>query len=202
MSAVRRREGVNGAGDGLGGHRGIGRSYERITLEDLNRLAEIARLDREDLFARKPRYRVLEDGLVCVALCQGAALHFVDGENGVKDFDVWTFYAARPDHPACPWRRAARIFGDPRFGLPPDKPGFLDRRVDLLGRSIEVGTEGDPTTILGRYLSEGGTASARALARKAAVLLEPSDFLGTVVWPPGERGIGGTPSRGCAGLEP
>jgi hypothetical protein len=38
---------------------------------------------------------VLEDSLVCVALCQGAALHFVDGENGVKDFDVWTFYAAR-----------------------------------------------------------------------------------------------------------
>ncbi|HZF57001.1 MAG TPA: hypothetical protein VEZ19_00845 [Rubrobacter sp.] len=174
---------------------GSDRSYERITLEDLNRLARIARLDREDLFARKPRYRVLEDGLVCVALCQGAALHFVDGENGVKDFDVWTFYAAHPDHPAFPWRRrVAKRFGDPRFGSPPDKPGFLDRRVDLLGRSIEVGTEEDAAAILGRYLSEGGTASARALARKAAVLLEPSDLLGAVVWPPGEGGIAEAPS--------
>ncbi|HZF57984.1 MAG TPA: hypothetical protein VEZ19_05865, partial [Rubrobacter sp.] len=136
---------MNGGGNGPGGRRVVGRSYERISLEDLRRLAGIARLDREDLFARRPRYGVLEDCLVCVALCQGAALHFVDGENGVKDFDVWTFYAARPDHPVFPWRRrVARMFGDPRFGLPPDKPGFLDRRVDLLGRSIEVGTEGTP----------------------------------------------------------
>lgn len=57
-------------------------------MRDLNRLAEIARLDQEDFFARKPRYRVLRQESVCVALCQGAALHFVDGENGVKDFDV------------------------------------------------------------------------------------------------------------------
>jgi hypothetical protein len=190
---------VSHPGGGFRGYRDDGRSYERITLEDLNRLAEIASLDREDLFARRPRYRVLEDSLVCVALCQGAALHFVDGENGVKDFDVWTFYAARPDHPAFPWRRrASRIFGDPRFGLPPDKPGFVDRRVDLLGRSIEVGTEGDPTAILARYLSEGRTGSARALARKAAVLLEPSGLLGIVVWPPGDGGITGSPSSGGA----
>lgn len=57
--------------------------------------------------------------------------------------------------------------------------------MDLLGRSIEVGEEGDPAEILTGYLSEGSTASARALARKAAVLLEPSDRRGTVVWPPG-----------------
>jgi hypothetical protein len=176
---------MNGAGYGIGGRRGVGRTYERITLEDLKRLAGIARLDREDLFARKPRYRVLEEGLVCVALCQGAALHFVDGENGVKDFDVWTFYAARPNHPAFPWRRrTARDFGDPRFGRSPDKPGFVGRHVDLLGRSIEVGAETDPAAILRGYLSEGRTSSARALARKAAVLLEPSERLGTVVWTP------------------
>jgi hypothetical protein len=53
-----------------------GRSYEPIDHEDLGRLAEIARLDRENLFARKPRYRVLGERLICVALCQGAALHF------------------------------------------------------------------------------------------------------------------------------
>jgi len=26
------------------------------------------------------------------ALCQGAALRYVNGSNGVKDFDVWSFY--------------------------------------------------------------------------------------------------------------
>lgn len=176
---------MNDVGDeGVG--RRVGRSYERIAYGDLRRLAEISRQDRVDLFARKPRYRVLEDRLVCVALCQGAALHFVDGESGVKDFGVWTFYAARPGDPAYPWRRrACRVLGDGRFGLSPVEPGFAGRYVDLLGRSIEAGGEGDPVEILRRYLSEGRTASARALARKAVVLLEPSDLLGTVVWPPG-----------------
>ncbi|MDQ4128106.1 MAG: hypothetical protein M3151_09205 [Actinomycetota bacterium] len=185
MSAVRGQNGLNGAGGSIGGCRGVGRNYERITREDLGHLAEIARLDRKDLFARKPRYRVLEEGLVCVALCQGAALHFVDGENGVKDFDLWTFYAARPGHPIFPWRRrVSREFGDARFGRPPEKPAFVGRRVDLLGRSIEVGAQTDPTVILRGYLSEGRTGSARALAQKAAVLLEPSERLGTVVWTP------------------
>ena len=127
---------------------------------------------------------MLGEGLVCVALCQGAALHFVDGENGVKDFDLWTFYTARPDHPLFPWRRrVARVFGDPGFGPVPDRPGFVGRRVDLLARSIEVGSGTDPAEVLCGYLSEGRTASARALAQKAVVLLEPSDRLGTVVWP-------------------
>ena len=27
------------------------------------------------------------------ARCQGAALHYVNERNGVKDFDVWSFYA-------------------------------------------------------------------------------------------------------------
>jgi hypothetical protein len=182
----------------LGGAGNGGRSYERITPEDLDRLAEISRQDREDFFARKFRYLILEEGLVCVALCQGAALHFVNGENGVKDFDVWTFYAAHPDHPAFPWRRrVARDFGDPRFGRTPNTAGFVGRRVDLLGRSIEVGEEGDPAAALAAYLSEGRTASARALARKAAVMLEPPNRRGAVVWPPGQlRADGGAGAVG------
>ena len=36
-------------------------------------------------------------------LAQGAAQHLVDGQHGVKDFDVWTFYSA--DDPATfPWK--------------------------------------------------------------------------------------------------
>jgi hypothetical protein len=162
----------------------LDRSYERITHGDLVRLAEIARLDREDLFARKPRYRALGEHLICAALCQGAALHFVDGKNGVKDFDVWTFYAAHPDDPDYPWRRRRAVdFGDPKFGLSPDKPDFAGRHVDLLGRSLEEAEGADPAVILRKYLSEGRTETARRLAEKAVVLLEPVDRLGTVIWP-------------------
>ena len=167
----------------------LDRSYERITRGDLVRLAEIARLDREDLFARKPRYRALGEHLICAALCQGAALHFVDGKNGVKDFDVWTFYAAHPDDPDYPWwRRRAVDFGDPKFGPSPDKPDFAGRHVDLLGRSLEKAEGAEPAVILRKYLSEGRTETARRLAEKAVVLLEPVDRLGTVIWPVGHDG--------------
>ena len=165
------------------------RSFERLTREDLVRLARIARLDREDLFARKPTYRALEERLICVALCQGAALHFVDGKNGVKDFDVWTFYAEHPQGPDYPWRRRKAVdFGSPKFGPSPDKPGFTGRRGDLLGRSPEVAEDADPAVVLCDYLSQGRTETARRLAEKAVELLEPSDGLGDVIWPLGQDG--------------
>lgn len=171
----------------MGGEDGVpaGRSYEPIDRGDLARLARIARSDREDFFVRKPRYSALAGRLICVAFCQGAALHFVDGENGVKDFDVWTFYAARPDQPAYPWRRrASRDFGDPKFGPSPDRPGFVGCHVDLLGRSIEAADDATPDAALHDYLSGGATETAHALSKKAVVLLEPTDRLGDVVWPP------------------
>ena len=165
------------------------RSYEPIDRDDLTHLAQISRSDLADFFARKPRYSVLEDRLVCIALCQGAALHFLDYTNGVKDFDVWAFFAAHPDAPDFPWRRRkARDFGDPEFGRSPDRPDFVGRRVDLLGRSLEVAEDADPIFVLRRYLSEGRTETARRLSEKAVVLLEPADRLGTVVWPVGHRG--------------
>jgi hypothetical protein len=68
--------------------KGPGYSYERITKRDLFRLLEIAQADRNEFFSRRPRrksyrYRSL---ILCTALCQGAALHYVHGENGIKDF--------------------------------------------------------------------------------------------------------------------
>jgi hypothetical protein len=55
-----------------------------------------APIDRAYSSAARPeaRYR---DRLLCVALCRGGALHYLDRSNGVKDFDVWTFFAALPD---------------------------------------------------------------------------------------------------------
>jgi hypothetical protein len=41
------------------------------------------------LFGRNPRGAGRYAGRL---LCQGAALHYLDGRTGVKDFDVWSFY--------------------------------------------------------------------------------------------------------------
>jgi hypothetical protein len=66
---------------------------EAITKSDLRRLADIALRDLESLFRRHPDTgRLYRHRLFAIALCQGAALHFLDGKNGVKDFDVWSSF--------------------------------------------------------------------------------------------------------------
>lgn len=160
------------------------RSYEPFAPTDLHRLAEIARLDREMFFSRHPRYSPLRDRILAVALCQGAALHFVDHRNGIKDIDVWTFYGACPGVEYPPRRPVASYdLGDPKFGRTPDSPRFVGRRVDCLGRSLDVECNTDPVSAIRAYLSYARTRSAQELAKKAVVLVEPRGLSGVVVWP-------------------
>jgi hypothetical protein len=75
----------------------------RIDRNDLLRLAKLAADVEAGLLARHPYGAGRYAGrLVCRALCQGAALHYLDERNGVKDFDVWSFYAARDDRRPIP----------------------------------------------------------------------------------------------------
>jgi hypothetical protein len=117
--------------------------------------------------------------LLCRALCQGAALHYLNATNGVKDFDVWSFYAERDDGP-FPYRwRGTADFGPSEFGRYPGDPrSFTGRRVDLPGRSLDARTDAEPVTTLRDYLSAARTASAKALAAKAAILIEPHQLAG------------------------
>ena len=160
------------------------RSYEPIASEDLDRLSAIAAADRADLFERKPDTgRLYADRLFAVALCQGGALHFIDRVNGVKDLDVWSFYVERPERPFPYRRRGKADFGDPKFGQSDDRPGFVGRRVDLIGRSLVNVNPSRPIDALQHYLRAGGTPSARFLAKKAVVMLDPRELRGTVIWP-------------------
>ena len=122
--------------------------------------------------------------MICVALCQGAALHYLDGRNGIKDLDVWTFYAEHPEGPfPARWLTNADFGPSPLGRHPDDPPAYLGRRVDLIGRSLPDDRGADPRAALVAYLSAGRTGSARALAAKAVVLLEPEPLRGRVVWP-------------------
>jgi hypothetical protein len=159
----------------------IDRSLERITEEDLKKLAVIASNERQVFLRRNSRYRDCK--LLCVALCQGAGLHYIDGKNGVKDFEVWTFYERVQQVPDFPARRIMHHdFGPSKFGRHPADSGYEGRRVDLLGRSIHV-TGTNPIEAIRKYLSQARTKSARLLAKKAVVLIEPDYLIGTQVWP-------------------
>jgi hypothetical protein len=162
----------------------LSRSYVPLTKVDLRRLGEIAATDRADLFQRKPDTgRLYADRLFAVALCQGGALHYLDGKNGIKDLDVWSFFKPNPKR-QYPYRRRAQLdFGDPKFGTSEDAPQFIGRRVDHIGRAITDTDYSDPAAVLQRYLRAGATESARRLAEKAMILIEPAYLFGTAVWP-------------------
>jgi hypothetical protein len=63
----------------------------------------------------RARFRRDAGRLLGRALCQGAALHYVNGKNGVRDFDVWSFYARHDDWPFPARWRGTGDFG-PRHG--------------------------------------------------------------------------------------
>jgi hypothetical protein len=161
----------------------------RIGTADLLRLAALAADAEAELFRRNPQGSGRYAGrLLGRALCQGAALHYVDGSNGVKDFDVWSFYAQHDDWPFPARWRGTRDFGPSKFGrYPGDPPRYAGRRVDLLGRSLPAGPGADPADVLRHYLTAGRTDSAKALAVKAVVLIAPQDRAGEIVWPPRAR---------------
>lgn len=165
------------------------RSLALISEGDLRRLGELAAAAEAGLFARNPDGAGRYAGrLLCRALCQGAARHFVDGRHGVKDFDVWSFYAARGDGP-FPYRwRGTADFGPSKFGRwPGDPPSYAGRRVDFLGRSLPVPPDTDPAAVLRDYLSSARTASAKALADAAVILITPEHRVGECVWSPRAR---------------
>ena len=165
--------------------RDLDRSLARIDIADLLRLAALAADAEAELFRRNPQGSGRYAGrLLCRALCQGAALHYVDESNGVKDFDVWSFYAQLDEWPFPARWRGTRDFGPSKFGrYPGDPPRYSGRRVDLLGRSLPAEPGADPADVLRRYLAARRTASGKALAAKAVVLIDPQNRAGQIVWP-------------------
>lgn len=181
------------------------RSYAPLTATHLARLSTLAAEDHRH-FTRaggRPEYA---DRRLCVVLAQGAALHHVNGTTGVKDFDVWTFYARVPGRPFSFGQRKRHVdFGASEHGrnlYPADFEHpqlsswrrFEGRKVDLMIRSLDL-PPGSPTdTVIGAlrtWLAAGARLRRRDsmpsswwLAQKAVVLVDPVGDRGEVVWRP------------------
>jgi len=161
------------------------RSHVRITKPDLRRLAHIAHEEREDFFGRHPEWAILyRKRLLGSALCGDGALHYLNGITGVDQFEVVSFYAEHTDA-AFPYQRVSQAdFGKPKFGRGAEPAEtYTGLRINLQGRSIEGGPGDDPLETIQRYLRAGATPTARDLARRAVVLLEPEELLGIEAWP-------------------
>ena len=176
------------------------RSLARITTEHLKRMSRLAAADRTKFELRHPEY---ERRHIATVLAQGGALHFVDGVNGVKDLDVWSFYSLMPDTrwPASR-RNVSADFGPSSLGRQEYNlaaarddhqrkewkrfMAYEGRRVDLLTRALPVPVNADPVASIRDWLKAGtkaGQGSAWFLAEKAVVMIDPSPLLGEVIWP-------------------
>ena len=161
------------------------RSYARITRADMKRLKRLADEDREDFFGRHPEWALLyRRRMLGMGLCGSAALHYLNGVTGVREFEVWTFYAEHAEAP-FPFQRIAHTdFGESKFGRAQDAPdSYAGRRVTLHARSIDARPVDDTLEAIQRYLKAGATPTARELAAKAVVMLDPEELLGVEAWP-------------------
>lgn len=161
------------------------RSLALFDAEDLQRLSDIARKDLQRFIANNHELRVgFTTKILCVALCQGAALHQVNKMNGVKDIDIYTFFAADEGRPFPPRRPVMTYdFGRSKFGRHPDNSAYIGRRVDCLGRSIEYTVGTSPIEALQGFLTNKPTSTARLLAQKAVIIIDPVERRGDAVWP-------------------
>jgi hypothetical protein len=124
-------------------------------------------------------------------------LHFIDAETGIKDFDVYAFFArhhSRP-YPDSLFRPGVlRDFGAPRFWRRSDpdaqrpRQRFEGRNVDLFTEALEVEPGGNFVAAL-RALSAPPTKKWSYLAATAVVRLEPGPV--AVIWPGSSRGVAG-----------
>lgn len=125
----------------------IERFLEPITKGDLKELLEGSFKRLKEYFVNRNgikwlKYYNIEQPLVA-ALCQGAALHYCDKSNGIKDFDVWFFYPFNQLH--LPYRTIwTWDYNNQKFGRHPSFQGYKGRKVDVIVRSIRNYTLNNP----------------------------------------------------------
>jgi hypothetical protein len=138
------------------------RSLERIKVVDLLRLAALAADGEAELCGRNPEGSGRYAGrLLSRALCQGAALHYANGTNGVKNFDVWSSYAQHDGWPFPPRWRGTWDYG-PRSsaGTP------VTCRVTLAGASTSSADRSQHRPAPTRQMLSAATSPAGALTQR------------------------------------
>ncbi len=182
------------------------RSNGPLTDAHLARLSKLA--DEDHLYFTRPSGRPeYRDRRVAVVLAQGGALHLLDGTTGMKDLDVWTFYAALPGVDFRFGQRKRHLdFGSSEHGrnlYPPDFTHrqlkrwlrFGGRKVDFMVRNLPVPPNAPPEAAvdaLRDWLHEGTRVPRTPrdddmpsnwwLAQKAVVMIDPGATRRTVVW--------------------
>lgn len=153
----------------------MNRIYTKLDLNDLKALQKLALEEHEEFFKRNRHLKdAYYDSLVGIALCQGAASHYINSSVGIKDFDIWHFYAENKDI-GFPYRAHKSI-----------ENGYKNRSIDFLKRAINQklceNYSNNPKQSIMEYLFERNTITKRILLKKAIIGLFPKEIFGEVMW--------------------
>lgn len=166
------------------------RSFEVLNPEDFRHLAEIATAGFAEI-CTPPRQATpaFAGRLRLLCLAQGAARHWrqceegipLELQRGVHDFDVWGFFESLPNQKFPDRPYWSKDFGPSRFGRSPGDTCRLGRKVDLMGRSVEIGP-GGPVTAALQWLN-GHNRSPSSLRRRPVIVISPGPDFGRMIWP-------------------
>ncbi|WP_135611116.1 hypothetical protein [Methanococcoides sp. AM1] len=170
------------------------RSYLKIKREHLQKLRHITVKDQDSFFSRYPKYNLFREKIYCILLVQGAALHYVNGINGIKDFDVLVLYKENGNKydedgkliRIYPKRVCSYDCEMAEFGRYPndDIDKYPNRRVDVLMREIgnDLTDNSDLITAINKYFENGTTQSIKEWRKKAVVGIWPDEIQSKVMW--------------------
>jgi len=156
------------------------RLYDPLSINDLERLRELALEEQQNFFERNPHLRKpFYNSLIGICLCQGAASHYLNPTVGIKDFDVWHFYL-EVEKLNFPCRAHKRI-----------ENGYKGKPIDFLKRGIPKYicnlTPNSPEQIIMNYLFERNTKTKILLLKKAIIGLYPNEIFNKVLWKGGNK---------------
>lgn len=151
------------------------RLYEPLTIKDLEKLKELGLKEHEEFFERNPHLKeAYYNSLIGIALCQGAASHYLNPKVGIKDFDIWHFYV-EDENTNFPNRAKKSI-----------ENGYKGRRIDFLKRAIPKNIyqkyPDDPEKVIMEYLFQRDTKTKNLLLQKAIIGLYPDKIFSKVLW--------------------
>jgi hypothetical protein len=161
---------------------------EQMETEDLALVRDFAL----KIFERHPYMQRFKELLVGIALCQGAANHYAickgmakryadANKSGMKDIDVWFFFKKTDGSVFNNRWRIARDLGETKFGKDPGEKGYIGRRVDFFGRSIDA-DEANSFHSIRRWVTEGPWTSPIWIRQKVVVGLYPDTIFDKFIW--------------------
>jgi hypothetical protein len=116
--------------------------------------------------------------------------YYLSADKGIKDFDVWSFYAK---HEMALSPIASIIFSGGTSGRRNSADTPTTRRPMPVGVWISSAGRSQPGSILtlrrpfAGICPTAGTTTAKALAAKAVILIDPTHRLDEIAWPVAEH---------------